>query len=72
MPLLKEPDDDVVETPPKTEFVCNPVDEPPNKLEAVVAPPNNEVFACEVIELLNNEVVDALLSWLVPPNTLLF
>lgn len=71
IPPLKEPDDDVVETP-KTEFVCNPVDEPPNKLEAVVvAPPNSEVFACEVIGLLNSEVVDALPSWAVP-NILLF
>lgn len=60
---MKEPDDDVV-AGPKTEFVCKPVDGPPNKLEAVVgvAPPNNEVFACEVIGLLNSEVVDALLS----------
>lgn len=67
---MKEPDDDVVETP-KTGFVCNPVDEPPNKLEVVVVgPPNNEVLACEVIGLLNSEVVDALPSWPVPPNTL--
>lgn len=67
--MLKEPDD-VVEAP-KTEFVCNPVDEPPNKLEAVVVvPPNSGVFASEVMGLLNNEVVDALPSWLVPPNTL--
>lgn len=60
---------------PKTEFACKPDDdEPPNKLDVVVVvgPPNREVFACEVIGLLNSEVEDALPSWLVVPNTLLF
>lgn len=49
---------------PKTEFACKPVDdEPPNKLGVVVvAPPNREVFACEVIGLLNSEVEGALPS----------
>lgn len=63
IPLLTELDE-VVEVP-KTEFVCKPVDEllVPNKLAAVVvAPPNREVFACEVIGLLNSEAEDALPS----------
>lgn len=69
---------------PKTEFVWV-FDEPPNKLAVVVcAAPNKEVFAWEVIGLLNNEVEDVAplsnadvvgceFSWFVPPpNTLLW
>lgn len=61
-PPLKDEPDEVVEAP-NTEFVCKPDDEVPNKLAVVVvAPPNKEVFACEVIGLLNSEVEDALPS----------
>lgn len=71
IPPLKDEPDEVVEAP-KTEFVCKPDDdEPPNKLGVVVVAPNIEVFACEVIGLLNSEAEDALPSWLVVPNTLL-
>lgn len=63
IPPLKDEPDEVVEAP-KTEFVCKPDDdELPKKLGVVVvAPPNREVFACEVIGLLNSEVEDALPS----------
>lgn len=43
---------------PKTGFVCAPGVLPNKLVVAVCVPPNKEVFAWDVIGILNNEVED--------------